>query len=412
MSTADPKKIPLYKQRPIQLIIGAGFALLLLGYLTSKPSTPEPKTNGAIAVEPAKASMGSAGQTAEFNQTFASRLREEQAATAANLEKNMIATLRKELGTETERSRLEAQKREEEFTRRLEVLTQAQEEAKRAFELRKEADSVKGLKFKAPAQSAALTEGIVNGQSEPAPATGKPRQGLQKTADMASSANSAGYQPVIPPNGFINGRLLNGVVATVGEAPTAFLVALEGYYRAANGYVVNLSGCHATVEGKPNLAAGRIDGKPAQISCNFGDEGRVQTWDVAGWVVDNEDGIRGLRSVIVDNTGKKIASSTLASTLAAAGAMLSQSQLTSTQSGSGTSTAMTGSVGKAVAGNALGGAGTGLQQALNEHFALYKPTLQKGGNAKVTIVITNELSVPREGSYITSNVNAAEGSKK
>ncbi len=412
MSSADPKKIPLYKQRPIQLIIGAGFVLLFLGYLTSNPSAPAPKVNGAITGESNKEGMGSAGQTAEFNQTFASRLREEQAATAAHLEKNMIATLRKELGSETERLRVEAQRRDEEFTRRLQDLKQAQEEAKRAYELRQEAESVKGLKFQAPAQSAALTEGMVNGQLAPAPGAGSPRQGLQQTADMASSVNSAGYQPVIPPNGFINGRLLNGVVATVGEAPTAFLVALEGYYRAANGYVVNLSGCHATVEGKPNLAAGRIDGKPAQITCNFGDEGRVQTWDVAGWVVDNEDGIRGLRSVIVDNTGKKITTSTLASTLAAAGAMLSQSQFTSTQSGSGTSTAMTGSAEKAMAGNALGGAGTGLQQALNEHYALYKPTLQKGGGAKVTVVITNELSVPSEGSYITSNVNAAEGTKK
>ncbi len=412
MSSVNAKKAPWYKQRPLQLIVAGGFAFLILGYLTSKSPATEskldvPQQGVQDKTVGSTTGMGSAGQTAEFNQTFASRLREEQAAIAARLEKSLLEALRKELGSEAERSKLESQRREADFASRLERLTQAQRDAQQAADRRQEADSAKGLRFKAPMASTALADVLGNGEANSTP--GSTRQGLQKTADLASTAS---YQPVIPPNGFINGRVLNGVVATIGEAPTAFLVALEGYYKAANGSVVNLNGCNATVEGKPNLAAGRIEGKPAQITCNFGDEGRVQTWDVAGWVVDNEDGIRGLRSVLVDNSGKKITANALSSTLAAAGAMLSQSQLTNTQTAAGNSTAMTGSIGQAVAGSALGGAGTGLQQALSEYYALYKPTLQKGGGAKVTIVITNELPVPREGSYITSNVNAVEAGKK
>lgn len=412
MSTDDTNSKPWYKQRQVQFMVLGGFVLLTLGYITAKPpaevSKPDSAPRASIGkTDATPAGMGSAGQTAEFNQTFASRLREEQAATAARTEKTLLATLQTELHAAAERSAQESKRQEDSFTARIDALTRAQEEAKAAADRRQEIDGAKGLHFKSPSAGAAPIDG--SGSGESGQATGTPRQGLQKTADLASAAS---FQPVIPPNGFVNGRLLNGIVATVGEQPTAFLVALEGNYKAANGSIVNLDGCNATVEGKPNLAAGRIDGKPAQITCSFGDEGRVQTWDVAGWVVDNEDGIRGLRSTLVDNTGKKISATALSGALATAGAALNQAQTTNTQTAAGTSSAVTGSIGKVIGGSALSGAGTGLQQAVNEYFSLYKPSLQKGGGAKLTVVITNELPVPKEGGYITTNVNTVEANKK
>lgn len=107
----------------------------------------------------------------------------------------------------------------------------------------------------------------------------------------------------IAPHGFIEGRLLNGVVAILGGPERESIVALSGDYQSANGFVSHLDGCMALVQGRPEIAAGRIDFKLSRLTCNFADGGS-RTWDAAGWLVD-ADGIRGVRAAIVDNTGRK-----------------------------------------------------------------------------------------------------------
>lgn len=339
--------------------------------------------------------LGTAGQSAEFNQTFAARLREEQAAESARINTELRREMEARFTAESERTRAESLKQNEEVIKRMEALTQAQNEANAALAERNRIEAIKSLKFVQPR----APTGVPSSAADP--------------LDSSASAPSFAVRNVIPPNGFVKGRLLNGVVATLGEAPTAFLVALEGTYKAANGVTVNLNGCMATVEGRPNLAAGRIDGKPAEITCNFENEGRVQTWQVGGWIVDAEDGIRGLSSVIVDNTGKKITAAAAASALAAAGNALNESQYsTTTNTTSGTSSRVfTGSAGSVFAGNVISGAGQGVQTALAEHYALYKPTLQKGANSAITLVLTNELVVPQQGRQITQSTNLVEVKK-
>src|SRR5882672_1314111 len=107
----------------------------------------------------------------------------------------------------------------------------------------------------------------------------------------------------LSPHGFVEGRLLNGVVAIVGGPERESIVALTGRYEAANGFATNLDGCFALVQGRPELPAGRIDFKVSRLTCNFPD-GASKTWDVSGWLVD-PDGIRGLRAQIVQNAGRK-----------------------------------------------------------------------------------------------------------
>jgi len=341
--------------------------------------------------------LGSAGQSAEFNQTFANRLREEQATQAARLESEVKKEIAAKVAIEVDRLRLDSQAQQQAVLQRIDELTAAQRDATAAQVERNRQDAAKAHRFVSP-------KSILDPNQPPA-------------QDQTAGASEPSSTPlvsrsVIPPNGFVRGRLLNGVVATVGDTPTAFLVALEGTYKSANGYTVNLNGCMATVEGRPNLAAGRIDGKPAEITCNFEQDGRVQTWQVAGWLVDAADGIRGLNSVIVDNTGKKITAAALAQSLAVAGQVLSESQYSGSSSVNGSTRTFTGSVDRAIAGGALTGAGQGLNTAINEHYALYKPTLQKGANSPVTLVITNELSVPREGAHITNNTNVVDAKKQ
>ncbi|MDT8992870.1 hypothetical protein RQP54_18495 [Curvibacter sp. APW13] len=348
------------------------------------------------------AGMGSAGQTAEFNQTFAARLREEQAKEIARIESEVKREIDSKVSAEAERIRQDARTQQAELLQRLDSMTAAQKEAAAALEERNRQDSAKTHKFVSPRPQLS--------DQKLSTSTGGEQVASAIDAGLAGREGTTS-KPVIPPNGFVRGRLLNGVVATIGDAPTAFLVALEGTYKAANGYTVNLNGCMASVEGRPNLAAGRIDGKPAEITCNFEQEGRVQTWQVAGWIVDATDGIRGLNSVIVDNTGKKITAAALAQSLAVAGQALNESQYSTTNSANGVNRSFTGLPEKAIAGGALAGAGQGLNTAIAEHYALYKPTLQKGANSPVTLVITNELQVPQQGAHITGNTNTVESKK-
>lgn len=398
----DDSKKP-FIQRKSTIFVGLGLLLILViaasvnqgsGSAGSQPpSSPAKGPNGE------QTGLGSAGQSAEFNQTFAARLREEQAREIARLEAEVKRDLDAKFATQAERIREESRGQQQELLQRLDAMTAAQKEAAAALEEKNRQDAAKAHKFVTPKPPL-----------DPKQISSIDQQ--TTVADGQGDARQLTSKPVIPPNGFVRGRLLNGVVATVGDAPTAFLVALEGSYKAANGYTVNLNGCMATVEGRPNLAAGRIDGKPAEITCNFEQEGRVQTWQVAGWLVDAADGIRGLNSVIVDNTGKKITAAALAQSLAVAGQTLNEAQYSSSSSSSGSIRTFTGSPEKAIAGGALSGAGQGLNNAIAEHYALYKPTLQKGANSPVTLVITNELPVPQQGTHITNNTNTVDTRKQ
>lgn len=379
-------------------LIGGGLGLLVVLIAATIANNPSPAPTAPQQGKPGQADvgLGTAGQTAEFNQTFAQRLREDQAREAEAQKKELKREMEAKVAAETERIRAEVARGNEGITQKLEALTRAQEEAAAAAAERAKEDSIKSLKFIQP--------------------RARPTEPGAQSGNAAEDAGNQGQvkqiRDVIPPQGFVKGRLLNGVVATVGDAPTAFLVALEGSYKAANGYTVNLNGCMATVEGRPNLAAGRIDGKPAEVTCNFEKEGRTQTWPVSGWIVDATDGIRGLSSIIVDNTGKKITASALAAALAAAGTALNESQYSTNNSTTGTNKTFTGSPSTVLTGGAVAGAGQGLTNAINEHYALYKPTLQKGANAEVTLVITNELTVPPQGSHITRNTNVSTAEAK
>jgi conjugal transfer pilus assembly protein TraB len=391
-------------QRKSTIAVGLGFLFFLIVAASigqgsnSGPGSVSSSTQGKGS-NGEQSGLGSAGQTAEFNQTFAARLREEQAKEIVRVEAEVKRELDAKFAVEAEKIRQESRGQQQELLQRLDALTAAQKDAAAALEEKSRQDAAKAHKFVAPRPLVDPRQISSLDQVQVSP------DGISQTKEPAS-------KPVIPPNGFVRGRLLNGVVATVGDAPTAFLVALEGTYKAANGFSVNLNGCMATVEGRPNLAAGRIDGKPAEITCNFEQEGRVQTWQVAGWLVDASDGLRGLNSIIVDNTGKKITAAALAQSLAVAGQTLNEAQYSSSSSAGGVTRTFSGSPEKAIAGGALTGAGQGLNTAIAEHYALYKPTLQKGANSPVTLVITNELPVPQQGTHITNNTNTLETRKQ
>jgi conjugal transfer pilus assembly protein TraB len=219
------------------------------------------------------------------------------------------------------------------------------------------------------------------------------------STSVPSLKGSTKSEPNIAPNGIVEGRTLNGVVAVAGAQPSTIMVKLEGRYLNANGHVANLDGCVVYAEGRANIPSGRVMGKPARMTCNFQDHSS-KTWDVSGTIMD-EDGVEGIAGVLVDNAGKKFAGAAAAGAVAIAGNTLSRSQTQTFSGPAGASTAFTGSVGTDVAGGILQGAGNEVSKQMQDYYNQYASSVQTGAGHKVTVVLLDELIVPESGREIT-----------
>jgi conjugal transfer pilus assembly protein TraB len=208
----------------------------------------------------------------------------------------------------------------------------------------------------------------------------------------------------LSPHGFVEGRLLNGVVAVVGGAERESIVALTGPYQAANGFATDLDGCFALVQGRPELPAGRIDFKVSRLTCNFPD-GASKTWDVSGWLVDT-DGIRGLRARIVQNVGRKAIVAAGGGALSGFGRRLSQQQYQINAGPLASSSTFVGNATHDAIGGSADGAASALTQSIADYYNLYAPSLQVGGGTPASLVIANELKFPPSG-HLSTQTHAA-----
>jgi conjugal transfer pilus assembly protein TraB len=369
--------------------LGATVALLAAVAFWQQQAPGGAASRAAAAAAPTvDASLGRGMATAEFSAAFAKQLRDEQDRRAGELRAAIVRELE---GVKTEMQAHNAVLKRE-----------LDEERARTASLAQQTASARELAGAEP-----LKIGGAGGEAGGAPML--ERLESARYGDFGGASAGATVAPpggvaraVVPPNGFVRGRLLSGMVATVGAQPTAGLVRLEGRYTTANGFVADLNGCVVALEATPNLPAGRIEGRPARLTCNF-EDGRSQTWDVGGWVVDGADGIRGVRGVIVSNEEKKIALRSFGAALDAAGKVIVQGQMTFQTGPFGTIGTMTGDPTKALGGGALSGAGEALSEEIQNYYKLFAPSIQVGADTQVTVVLTHPLDLPPEGSYVSSN---------
>jgi len=231
----------------------------------------------------------------------------------------------------------------------------------------------------------------------PPPPSDLPARGHGPETPRSSHPKGSGAN--LSPHGFVEGRLLNGVVAVVGGAERESVVALTGPYRAANGFVTDLDGCFALVQGRPEMPAGRIDFKVSRLTCNFPD-GASKTWDVSGWLVDT-DGIRGLRARIVQNVGRKAVVAAAGGALAGFGRRLSQQQYQINAGPLASSSTFMGNATHDAVGGSAEGVASALEQSIADYYNLYAPSLQVGGGTPASLVIANELRFPPSGNLST-----------
>ncbi len=241
----------------------------------------------------------------------------------------------------------------------------------------------------------------------PPPGAGPSGSSTNFPANSAAQHPAATSDPNVAPHGFVEGTLLNGVVAMAGGPERESIVALSGSYQSANGFLTQLDGCFALVQGRPELATGRIDFKLARLTCNFPD-GSSRTWDTAGWLVD-ADGIRGIRAVIVENAGRKAVVASIGGAVAGVGQQLSQQQYQTRSGGLGSSSSFVGRSGQDAAGGAVTGAANALGMAVTDYYNLFTPSLQVGGGTPVTAVLANELRLPTSGRDLTQTHTPAVG---
>ncbi len=200
---------------------------------------------------------------------------------------------------------------------------------------------------------------------------------------------------VIPPDGWAQGRLINGLVASQGGDYRYTHIRLTGGYHSANDFEQNVDGCVVLGEGSADIAAGRINIKPIKVTCTFPDA-RTRSWPTAGYVVDSRDGIHGIAATLINSGEGKLAAAGAAGLVQGAGALLAQGALTSTVSpvSGATTSVVTGNPATAMAGGAAVGAGRGLSQQIQEYYDAFRPTVQTGGGVEVTVFLTSALTLP------------------
>ena len=374
------------------VLLGAAFSVGLYFYMDQPKPTQGSKP---VSNRPSPAGGDSLGSLAEagaaYNQTFQERMLKTVNQSMEQIKNENAATMdafrREQKSREEER-----ESRLEEIVARAAAAQQAQPDARAAVQVEKiTLGSTSG-----PKRNSGENGGFTGTPDDVKPIPGAVAEAVNAVVDVKKAGALS-----IPPNGFIKGRTLNGVVAVVGAQPKGFLVKLTGRYQAANGFVVNLDGCTSYVEGRADLSAGRIVGKPATLTCNFAD-GSSKTWQVSGYIVD-QDGIEGLVGVVNDNGGKKLAGAAAASGISLAGSALSRAQTSTFAGAGGATSAFTGSIGQDIAGGLVQGAGSEVGKQVLDHYNNYQASVQVGGGVNVTLVLLNELSVPESGKAITAN---------
>jgi TolA-binding protein len=380
-------------QRPTRAAISVACVLTTLAALAwligqgSTPATaaPAPATSDSAAA--ASTSFGDAVPNERFVQEFQRQVIQQLQSTLSQASREQDERLKRFEEQQTQRLREQS-----------EALQQSVGDVQSRLAERTSADSSDAPRVNARQFHEDPTQNV-------APLAADPH--LHDLPPLPSSYGSAidasprqkGVAANLSPHGFVEGRLLNGVVAVVGGPERESIVALTGRYQAANGFATDLDGCFALVQGRPELPAGRIDFKVSRLTCNFPD-GASKTWDVSGWLVD-PDGIRGLRAQIVQNVGRKAIVAATGGALSGFGRRLSQQQYQVNAGPLASSSTFIGNATHDALGGSADGAANALEQSIADYYNLYAPSLQVGGGTLASLVIANELKFPPSGRLST-----------
>lgn len=215
--------------------------------------------------------------------------------------------------------------------------------------------------------------------------------------------------PFIPPLGFVKATLLNGVdaLATSGLATPA-LARLHGVYKTAMNSTVFLDGCFMLLEFEGDISTERAKGRPSRMTCVYPDRGAV-TYDVAGYVVDAEDGLEGVPGVFYEGDSGRIALAIAAQFAAGVANIVANNQTTNVTDSDGTNQQfLTGNQTRGAVAGGVAAATNRLTDYLLERAERIAPFIRIDAMRKVHVVLLSGTELRAQGSAWSLLFNAED----
>lgn len=244
---------------------------------------------------------------------------------------------------------------------------------------------------------AAAPKGVMQGLGR---LGGQPEEQGSLDATVGVNDKSRVY---LPAGTIITGVTLNGV--NVGTGPSAMSnpqiveVRIKKPAIMPNGYRVNLNNCMIINTGYGSLSSERVYLRPTTLSC-VNEQGKVIESSIKGYVV-GDDGISGVKGVVVDHQGALLAKGFFAGLFSGLGGAFSPQAVTPLQVNPGTTTQYQYPSPSMLAGSAISG---GINNAAGQIAKFYideakalQPTLQVNPGVSVDLILETGSYVQKKG---------------
>jgi conjugal transfer pilus assembly protein TraB len=207
----------------------------------------------------------------------------------------------------------------------------------------------------------------------------------------------------LPPGTIITGVTMNGVNVGTGPAarsnPQIVEVRVKKNAIMPNGFQVNLENCQIIATGYGDLSARRVHLRPTVLSC-VNPRGAVIESAIKGFVV-GDDGIAGMRGVVISHQGELLEKGVLAGFIGGIGSSFAPQPVSPLAINPGSTTQYQYPSASAVIGNGVaGGAGnaaTLVAKYYIEQAQQLTPTLQVNPGTSVDIVLEHGATIEKKG---------------
>lgn len=191
-------------------------------------------------------------------------------------------------------------------------------------------------------------------------------------------------------------KLLAGVNAPTDGTPYPVVFKLVSDVYGPDGSAIPLGEARLVAAAQGSLTDSRALFRLTSMNILL-PTGEKKVYNVDGWIV-GEDGIRGMRGILIDPIGKAIGGAAFAGGLAAAGQGLATANSTVRRDlAGGITTDVTGSLAQFAAGQAITGAATEWSRTVNQRLQQLIPVVEILSGREGTAVFAQ--SLPVEGLY-------------
>lgn len=226
---------------------------------------------------------------------------------------------------------------------------------------------------------------------------------VNKTAEEADSKNTTikkmvknEKQGYLPAGSFAAATLISGVEAFTGgtaqSQPQPIVIRIDENAILPNNAGYQLKGCHILASVYGDLSSERVFGRTSTLTCIDVNDKLVLSEEVEGNLIDS-DGKNGIRGVVQDRQGAKLARSLLAGFVEGMGAALGSAESSTLTTAAGVTSAITGDSVKAAGYKGASSAAEQLAEFYLKQAESTMPIIAVDAGRKVSILITKSKSL-------------------